>query len=66
MGRGFESHRGHDLECQMVNNEAIWLFLLWLLWLPPCGANANITAHPIKGGDGVVKDHSKASGLDLR
>ena len=28
MGRGFESHRGHGIERQVVNNKAIWLFLL--------------------------------------
>lgn len=23
---GIRAHRGHENECQMVNNEAIWLF----------------------------------------
>ena len=37
MGRGFESHRGHGIERQMVNNEAIWLFFvptINILFLP--------------------------------
>ena len=28
MGRGFESHRGHGIERQVVNKKAIWLFSL--------------------------------------
>ena len=41
MGRGFESHRGHGIERQVVNKKAIWLFCCVDHWLSPCGANAN-------------------------
>ena len=44
MGRGFESHRGHGIERQVVNKKAIWLFCCaWPLAFYPCGANANFT-----------------------
>ena len=37
-------HRGHDFECQMVNNEAIWLFCLETL--PWGGHGRTIAAEP--------------------
>ena len=41
MGRGFESHRGHQKESQMTCNEPFGFFVVPDRWLFPCGANAN-------------------------
>ena len=43
MGRGFESHRGHEKESQMTCNEPFGFFVCANPLLCPCGANANFT-----------------------
>ena len=61
MGRGFESHRGHQKESQMTCNEPFGFFIMSY---PELGLILNGSPDKRWGSD-VVEDHSKANGLDL-
>ncbi len=56
MGRGFESHRGHEKESQMTCNEPFGFFVVPTVG-SPCGANANFTNSLIDSLDSQRHDN---------
>ena len=51
MGRGFESHRGHEKESQMTCNEPFGFFVFPDVDFVPAGANANYANYTNNGAE---------------